>query len=78
MASGRPCRGAPAGRVVDHAACRHGPVHRDPTVRARDRTLRGALERRGFAIFAIEAGADLDRELARLREPLEALGIGGG
>ena len=55
-----------------------GPVHRDPTVRARDRALRGALERRGFAVFAIVAGADLDRELARLRELLWALGIGGG
>ncbi|MCL6608481.1 MAG: hypothetical protein K6T74_10345 [Geminicoccaceae bacterium] len=55
-----------------------GPVHRDPALRDRDRALRGALERRGFAVFAIEAGAELDRGLARLRELLRALGIGGG
>jgi hypothetical protein len=52
-----------------------GPRHRDPTVRARDRELRSALERRGFAVFAIEAGVDLDRQLARLHELLRELGL---
>ena len=53
-----------------------GPVHRDPALRDRDRALRGALKRRGFAVFAIEAGVDLDRQLARLRELMRALSLG--